>query len=101
MATPRLVECQGISPFGARSEGRRWRTCSRFRTLRPSPRGGAVRSEIRDMLQSSLGTGYRLSRELGGGGMAKTFVADDDAGRRVVLKVLPPDLAAGVNIERF
>lgn len=59
-------------------------------------------SELRDLLQSSLGSGYRLSRELGGGGMAKVFVADDPAvGRRVVVKVLSPDLAAGVNIERF
>jgi serine/threonine-protein kinase len=56
--------------------------------------------DLRDLLQSSLGTGYRLSRELGGGGMAKVFVADD-GGRRVVVKVLSPDLAAGVNLERF
>ena len=59
-------------------------------------------SDLRDLLQSSLGTGFRLSRELGGGGMAKVFIADDPAvGRRVVVKVLSPDLAAGVNIERF
>ncbi|HKW46961.1 MAG TPA: serine/threonine-protein kinase [Gemmatimonadaceae bacterium] len=59
-------------------------------------------SELRDLLQSTLGSGYRLSRELGGGGMAKVFVADDPSvGRRVVVKVLSPDLAAGVNIDRF
>jgi serine/threonine-protein kinase len=59
-------------------------------------------SELRDLLQASLGAGYRLSRELGGGGTAKVFVADDPAvGRRVVVKVLSPDLAAGVNLERF
>ena len=58
--------------------------------------------ELRDILQHSLGTGYRLSRELGGGGMAKVFVADDGtAERRVVVKVLSPDLAAGVNVDRF
>ena len=34
--------------------------------------------------------------------MSKVFVADDPAiGRRVVVKVLSPDLAAGVNVERF
>jgi serine/threonine-protein kinase len=61
-----------------------------------------VSSDLRDLLQSSLGSGYRLSRELGGGGMAKVFVADDPAvGRRVVVKVLSPDLAAGVNTDRF
>ncbi len=59
-------------------------------------------SDLRGKLQSSLGKGYRLSRELGGGGMSKVFVADDAArGHRVVVKVLPPDLAAGVNLERF
>jgi len=61
-----------------------------------------VSSDLRELLQSSLGAGYRLSRELGGGGMAKVFVADDPAvGRRVVVKVLAPDLAAGVNVDRF
>jgi len=59
-------------------------------------------SDLREELQTSLGTGYRLSRELGGGGMSKVFVADDPAiGRRVVVKVLSPDLAAGVNVDRF
>jgi eukaryotic-like serine/threonine-protein kinase len=59
-------------------------------------------SDLRELLQSSLGAGYRLSRELGGGGMAKVYVADDPAtARRVVVKLLAPDLAAGVNVERF
>ena len=59
-------------------------------------------SELRNLLENSLGSGYRLSRELGGGGMAKVFIADDGtAERRVVVKVLSPDLAAGVNVDRF
>jgi len=59
-------------------------------------------SDLRELLQSSLGAGYRLSRELGGGGMAKVYVADDPAlRRRVVVKLLAPDLAAGVNVDRF
>jgi serine/threonine protein kinase len=59
-------------------------------------------ADLRELLQSSLGAGYRLSRELGGGGMAKVFVADDPVlARRVVVKVLSPDLGAGVNIDRF
>ena len=59
-------------------------------------------SDLRELLQSSLGAGYRLSRELGGGGMAKVYVADDPAsGRRVVVKVLSPDLAMGVDVRRF
>ena len=58
--------------------------------------------DLRDRLQASLGRGCRLSGELSGGGMAHVFVADDpDLGRRVVVKVLSPDLAAGVDGERF
>ena len=55
-----------------------------------------------DDLQHSLGGTYKLDRELGGGGMSRVFLADDPAlGRKVVLKVLPVDLAAVVNVERF
>jgi tetratricopeptide (TPR) repeat protein len=58
--------------------------------------------ELRDRLQSSLGDAYILERELGGGGMSRIFVAHESAlGRRVVVKVLPPELAAGVSVERF
>jgi eukaryotic-like serine/threonine-protein kinase len=61
-----------------------------------------VSSDLRALLQSSLGAGYRLSHELGGGGMAKVYVADDPvSGRRVVVKILSPELAAGVDVERF
>ncbi len=53
-------------------------------------------------LRTALGPDYTLERELGGGGMSRVFVATEMAlGRRVVVKVLPPDLAAGVNKERF
>src|SRR4051812_45631675 len=53
-------------------------------------------------LQEALGTGYELERELLGGGMSRVFVAKDlTLGRTIVVKVLPPDLAAGVNRERF
>src|SRR5262249_61232799 len=44
----------------------------------------------------------RIERELGGGGMSRVFLAEERAlSRRVVVKVLSPDLAAGVNFERF
>ncbi len=53
-------------------------------------------------LGEALGPDYTLERELGGGGMSRVFVATEHAlGRLVVVKVLPPDLAAGVNNERF
>jgi serine/threonine protein kinase/tetratricopeptide (TPR) repeat protein len=55
-----------------------------------------------DGLQDSLGGSYRLVRELGGGGMSRVYLAEETAlGRQVVIKVLPPDLAAGLNLERF
>ena len=53
-------------------------------------------------LQEALGPGYELERELLGGGMSRVFVAKDRSlGRTIVVKVLPPDLAAGVNRDRF
>ena len=58
--------------------------------------------ELRDQLQGSLGSAYVIERELGGGGMSRVFVATEAAlGRRVVIKVLPPDTAAQVSIDRF
>jgi eukaryotic-like serine/threonine-protein kinase len=57
---------------------------------------------LRDQLQTSLGAAYTLERELGGGGMSRVFVAREEAlGRDVVVKVLPPETAASVSIERF
>lgn len=45
---------------------------------------------------------YVLERELTGGGMSRVYLATERAlNRQVVIKVLPPELAAGVNRERF
>jgi len=61
-----------------------------------------VSQQIRDQLQKTLGAAYTLERELGGGGMSRVFMAEETALRRkVVVKVLPPELTAGVNVERF
>jgi TolB-like protein/tRNA A-37 threonylcarbamoyl transferase component Bud32/tetratricopeptide (TPR) repeat protein len=58
--------------------------------------------DLRDQLQATLGNSYTLERELGGGGMSRVFVAEERAlGRQVVVKVLSPELAAGVSSERF
>src|SRR5580765_8487099 len=59
-------------------------------------------SDLREQLQTTLGDAYRVERELGGGGMSRVFVADDARlGRKVVVKVLSPELAAGISAERF
>ncbi|HEU5153201.1 MAG TPA: protein kinase [Gemmatimonadales bacterium] len=59
-------------------------------------------TELQDRLQQALGTAYRLERELGGGGMSRVFVAEETAlGRKVVVKVLPPEYGAGLNVDRF
>jgi serine/threonine protein kinase len=59
-------------------------------------------SQLFEQLQTTLGDAYRLERELGGGGMSRVFLAHEVAlGRRVVIKVLLPELAAGVSVDRF
>jgi hypothetical protein len=61
-----------------------------------------VTENLETRLRDALGSAYDLERELPGGGMSRVFVATERAlGRTVAVKVLPPDLAAGVNRERF
>ena len=58
--------------------------------------------ELRERLQAALGGAYTLGRELGGGGMSRVFVAEDTRlGRSVVVKVVSPELVAGLSAERF
>ena len=58
--------------------------------------------DLADRLQAALGTAFRIERELTGGGMSRVFVAEEiRLGRRVVVKVLPPELRAGLSSERF
>lgn len=55
-----------------------------------------------EQLQASLGAAYTIERELSGGGMSKVFLATENRlNRKVVVKVLLPDLAAGVSADRF
>jgi serine/threonine-protein kinase len=61
-----------------------------------------VTTDLRSRLQSTLGGAYSLERELGGGGMSRVFVADDlTLDRKVVVKVVAPELSEGVSAERF
>jgi Tol biopolymer transport system component len=59
-------------------------------------------SDLLTQLQEVLGEGYRVERELGGAGMSRVFLVKDvELDRQMVVKVLPPDLAAGLNVDRF
>ncbi|HEY6061698.1 MAG TPA: protein kinase [Gemmatimonadales bacterium] len=58
--------------------------------------------ELLTRLQSALADRYRLDREIGAGGMATVYLAQDIRhDRKVALKVLRPELAAVIGAERF
>jgi TolB-like protein/Flp pilus assembly protein TadD len=53
-------------------------------------------------IRAQLGEQYAFERELVGGGMARVYLAEDkELHRRVVVKVLPSDVASGVSASRF
>ncbi|MGE0442101.1 MAG: protein kinase [Gemmatimonadales bacterium] len=55
-----------------------------------------------ERLSAALADRYRIQRELGQGGMATVYLADDlRHDRKVALKVLKPELAAVLGAERF
>lgn len=59
-------------------------------------------ADLASRLGQALAPRYRLERELGRGGMAIVFLADDlKHGRPVALKVLRPELGLAVGVERF
>ena len=53
-------------------------------------------------LASALADRYRVEREIGVGGMAVVYLAEDlKHGRHVAIKVLKPELAATLGSDRF
>jgi serine/threonine-protein kinase len=66
------------------------------------PDAGSAPDPLRERLEASLSGAFRIERELGGGGMARVFLAEERAlGRRVVVKVLSPELVHDFSAERF
>jgi serine/threonine-protein kinase len=59
-------------------------------------------TELIAVLRGALAGRYDVQRELGRGGMATVFLADDlKHGRPVAIKVLHPEIAAGLGSDRF
>jgi len=57
---------------------------------------------LQQELQAALSTEYRVDREIGAGGMSRVFLArDEKLNRDIVVKVLPPELASSLSIDRF
>ena len=60
------------------------------------------RADVPNELAAAIVGRYRIERELGGGALSRVFLADEvGLGRQVVIKVLPPELAATTSGERF
>jgi TolB-like protein/tetratricopeptide (TPR) repeat protein len=57
---------------------------------------------LETQLRQTLAGTHTVERELPGGGLSRVFLGSELRFRRqVVIKVLPPDLVAGVSVERF
>ncbi|HEU4523395.1 MAG TPA: serine/threonine-protein kinase, partial [Gemmatimonadales bacterium] len=70
--------------------------------MEPSPCRDGSLSDPHPRLLAALGRRYAVERELGHGGMGTVYLATDlKHGRRVAIKVLPPELAAAIGSERF
>ncbi len=58
-------------------------------------------AEVLDRLKAALSARYTIERELGSGGMATVYLAEDlKHHRQVAIKVLRPELAASLGVER-
>src|SRR4029079_2808132 len=102
---PDLANSEPQRQIGSVHRVRRTVDCRRRPPTSPPRAAYRTLSRVTDLqsqLQATLSGAYTLERELGGGGMSRVFVADEVRLRRkVVVKVLAPELAAGISAERF
>jgi serine/threonine-protein kinase len=66
-----------------------------------SARETTIRRDLLPIVQKALGARYTLRREIGRGGAARVFLAEDPSGTKVALKVLHPELQVSVTADRF
>ncbi len=63
---------------------------------------GGIVSDVVERLRAALADRYEIQQEIGAGGMATVYLADDlKLRRQVAVKVLRPELAAALGLERF
>ena len=60
-----------------------------------------MKADLIGHLRTALAGKYTVERELGHGGMATVYLAQDPAGNPVALKLLNPELASTVGADRF
>src|SRR4051794_32369465 len=66
------------------------------------PRTSASVDDLIERLRMSFADSYRVDEELRGGGMSRLFLATDLAlNRKVVIKILPPELTSEMMAARF
>ena len=106
---PEAVE-HAVMMAMAKAPEARWQSAEEFAAALGPPRPEAAEAappagadnEMLEQLKKSFADLYDVKEEMKGGGMARLFLATDKAlERRVVIKILPPDLVSPMMLARF
>lgn len=60
-----------------------------------------IKRDLLPLVRRAVGKRYAVEREIARGGAARVFLATDETGTRMAVKVLHPELAVSVAAERF